>query len=154
MLYFDFKKLNTQKEDHPYHLVDPSPWPLFMGVMSLYFATAANNALSYYTFGIFELTFSLILVCNVIFLWNSDSIIKSTFPNNLVQKGLKLGMLFFIISEIMFFFSFFWAFFHSCLAPSIWVGNTWPPRGLLPLDAWGWPALNTARLLTDRGWIC
>lgn len=44
-----------------------------------------------------------------------------------VQIGLKLGMVLFIVSEIMFFFAFFWAYFHSSLAPGIEIGSIWPP---------------------------
>jgi len=40
-----------------------------------------------------------------------------------VKKGLKLGFLLFIVSEIMLFFGFFWAFFHSALCPSIELGT-------------------------------
>jgi heme/copper-type cytochrome/quinol oxidase subunit 3 len=39
-----------------------------------------------------------------------------------VQLGLRFGMLLFIISEVMFFFGFFWAFFHASLSPSIEIG--------------------------------
>jgi cytochrome c oxidase subunit 3 len=41
-----------------------------------------------------------------------------------VQYGLRFGMVLFIVSEIMFFVSFFWAFFHSSLAPAIQLGTT------------------------------
>jgi cytochrome c oxidase subunit 3 len=69
-----------------------------------------------------------------------------------------MGMLLFIASEIMFFFGFFWAFFHSSLNPSIWIGAIWPPIGITALDAWGIPFLNTiillssGFLLTDAHW--
>lgn len=43
-----------------------------------------------------------------------------------------MGMRLFIISEVMFFFSFFWAYFHHALSPSIFIGGVWPPRGVLP----------------------
>lgn len=34
-------------------------------------------------------------------------------------RGLRLGFILFIVSEVMFFFSFFWAYFHSSLSPNI-----------------------------------
>ena len=43
---------------------------------------------------------------------------------NIVQLGLRYGMILFIVSEIMFFFAFFWAFFAASIAPTIEVGNT------------------------------
>lgn len=57
--------------------------------------------------------------------WWRDVIRESTFlgyHTSVVQKGLRLGMILFIVSEVMFFFSFFWAFFHSSLSPSIEIG--------------------------------
>jgi cytochrome c oxidase subunit 3 len=31
----------------------------------------------------------------------------------------------------MFFVAFFWAFFHSSLAPTIEIGSIWPPIGFV-----------------------
>lgn len=39
-----------------------------------------------------------------------------------VQKGLNLGVALFIVSEIFFFISIFWAYFHSALAPTVELG--------------------------------
>jgi heme/copper-type cytochrome/quinol oxidase subunit 3 len=49
-------------------------------------------------------------------LWLTLLIREATFEEQhsiVVQKGLRLGMVLFIVSEIMFFFAFFWAFFHE-----------------------------------------
>ena len=57
----------------------------------------------------------------VMFTWWRDIIREATFEGQhtaVVQRGLRLGMILFIVSEIMFFFAFFWAFFHSSLAPT------------------------------------
>jgi heme/copper-type cytochrome/quinol oxidase subunit 3/predicted secreted protein len=48
-----------------------------------------------------------------------------------VQSNLRLGFALFIVSEVMFFVSFFWAFFHSSIDPSIWGGTIWPPAGIV-----------------------
>jgi hypothetical protein len=53
------------------------------------------------------------------------SIVKESvlgFHTTKVQLGLRMGMLLFIASEVMFFFAFFWAFFHYSLSPSIAIG--------------------------------
>ena len=47
----------------------------------------------------------------------------------------------------MFFFSFFWAFFHSALVPTIELGGVWPPKGIEVLNPWEVPLLNTLILL-------
>ena len=52
----------------------------------------------------------------VMYTWWRDVIREATFEDThtvVVQKGLRLGMILFIVSEVMFFFAFFWAFFHE-----------------------------------------
>lgn len=51
-----------------------------------------------------------------------------------VQKGLSLGFVLFVISEVFFFISIFWAFFHSSLAPTVELGAQWPPAGIEALN--------------------
>lgn len=66
-----------------------------------------------------------------------------------VESQYLLGISLFILSEAMLFFSFFWAFLHSSLSPSIYIGNCWPPLGITTLNAWHIPFLNTLILLTS-----
>ena len=61
---------------------------------------------------------------------------------------LRVGMLLFILSEVFFFVSFFWAFYDASLAPSTELGLTWPPKGIIPLSVYSVPLLNTVILLT------
>jgi cytochrome c oxidase subunit 3 len=85
-------------------------------------------------------------------IWWRDVIRESTFQGHhtlAVQVGLRYGMILFIVSEIMFFFAFFWAFFHSSLAPTIEIGAVWPPAGVQVLDPWAIPFLNTVILLSS-----
>jgi cytochrome c oxidase subunit 3 len=37
-------------------------------------------------------------------------------------------MILFIVSEMMLFLGFFWAFGHSSLTPTIELAGVWPPR--------------------------
>jgi cytochrome c oxidase subunit 3 len=41
-----------------------------------------------------------------------------------VQKGLSIGVILFIISEVFAFLSVFWAFFHSSLSASVEIGGS------------------------------
>lgn len=96
--------------------------------------------------------FGLVLVVLLMIIWWRDVIREATFEGHhtlVVQKGLRYGMLLFIVSEIMFFFAFFWAFFHSSLAPTIEIGSIWPPEGIHPFNPKEIPLLNTIILLTS-----
>lgn len=66
-----------------------------------------------------------------------------------VTTGIRWGIVLFIISEILFFFSFFWAFFHSRLAPTFQIGLYWPPTSITPFNPFQVPILNTAILLAS-----
>lgn len=47
---------------------------------------------------------------------------QAGYHTAIVQQGLRLGVVLFIVSEIMFFFAFFWAYFHYSLSPSVFIG--------------------------------
>jgi heme/copper-type cytochrome/quinol oxidase subunit 3 len=92
------------------------------------------------------------MVLLVMFVWWKDVIVEATYlgyHTNKVVRGLKIGMILFIASEIMFFFSFFWAFFHASLSPSIVGGSVWPPLGIVVLNPLKLPLLNTIILLSS-----
>ena len=57
-----------------------------------------------------------LLILYTMFVWWRDIIREATYQGHhttTVQAGLKSGMILFIVSEIMFFLAFFWAFFPS-----------------------------------------
>ena len=96
----------------------------------------------------FVLTTSLIAL--IAAMWWRDVSRESTYQGHhrtFVVDGLKVGILLFIVREVLFFFSFFWAFFHSSLAPTAEIGMVWPPVGINTIDAFSVPLLNTAILL-------
>lgn len=53
------------------------------------------------------------------------------YHTQIVQSCLRLGFVLFLVSEVMFFFGFFWALFHYTLTPSIFIGGIWPPQGIV-----------------------
>jgi cytochrome c oxidase subunit 3 len=93
---------------------------------------------------------SLVSIAFIIIQWWRDVIREGTYQGLhtiLVGIGLRWGIILFITSEVFFFLSFFWAFFHRSLAPAIEIGTVWPPIGIKPFNPFQIPLLNTAILL-------
>lgn len=142
--------LNNQR--HFFHLVDPSPWPLLTAMGAFIMMNGSVMYFHAFSGGNFIMFFGLLLVVLAMIIWWRDVIREATFEGHhtlVVQKGLRYGMLLFIVSEVMFFFAFFWAFFHSSLAPVIEIGSIWPPEGISPFNPTEIPLLNTIILLTS-----
>jgi cytochrome c oxidase subunit 3 len=136
---------------HPYHLVDPSPWPLLSAFAGGALVTSIILKAHYgLTWPIFA-ALAAVLVCMAG--WWRDVLKESRTPGlhtPVVRLGLRYGMILFIASEVMFFVAFFWAYFHFALYPEHVSGATtaiWPPQGILTFDPWGLPFLNTMILL-------
>src|SRR6267154_1678622 len=141
---------------HPFHLVETSPWPILVSFSLLSLTTGAVMYLQGYPNGGLLLTLGLILTASGMGLWFRDVVTEGTYEGHhtkQVQKGLILGIVLFIVSEVFAFFSVFWAFFHASLSPSIEIGGIWPPLGITPLDPFAIPLLNTFLLLSSGAFI-
>jgi heme/copper-type cytochrome/quinol oxidase subunit 3 len=135
---------------HPYHLVDPSPWPLVSAISALVTAIGAAMFMHSFQNGTTILFLGIFMVICSMFVWWRDVIREATFTGyhtKTVQLGLRLGMILFITSEVMLFFAFFWAFFHASLSPTVELGSIWPPVSIQTFDPWEVPLLNTLILL-------
>nr|WPV76971.1 cytochrome c oxidase subunit III [Phlebotomus sichuanensis] len=136
--------------NHSYHLVDFSPWPLTgaLGAMTL----VSGLVMWFHQYNMMLLTVGMIITLLTMYQWWRDISREGTFQglhSIPVTLGLRWGMILFIISEVFFFVSFFWAFFHSSLSPTIELGAEWPPTGVYPFNPFQIPLLNTAVLLTS-----
>nr|YP_010561807.1 cytochrome c oxidase subunit III [Ammothea calmani]UYX57755.1 cytochrome c oxidase subunit 3 [Ammothea calmani] len=138
------------KQFHPYHIVDQSPWPFSGAVGLMMFLTGMMEFI--YLKSTNMLILGLMLILLTMYQWWRDITRESTyqgFHTNKVVGGLKFGMILFIISEVLFFFSFFWAFYHSSLSPTIEIGMMWPPMGIKSFNPLSIPLLNTLILLSS-----
>lgn len=144
--------IRSHFQAHPFHLVSPSPWPLFTstalltlttgGVLTMHAFAGAGNIL-----GLAFVT----LILSMSFWWR-DVISEGTYLGNhtlAVQQGLIMGVTLFIVSEALFFLAIFWAYFHSAVSPTIELGGHWPPMGIEAIDPFELPLLNTVILLSS-----
>ena len=144
-----FYKSNFSQR-HAFHLVNSSIMPIITAFAALILMVGATLFMHGYILGFETFIFGFIAVAVCMALWWRDVISEATFEGhhtNIVQLGLRYGMILFIVSEVMFFFAFFWAFFASSLTPTIEIGNIWPPKGIVAFSPYEIPLVNTLILL-------
>nr|YP_009995485.1 cytochrome c oxidase subunit III [Ochthebius sculptoides]QNP09940.1 cytochrome c oxidase subunit 3 [Ochthebius sculptoides] len=140
----------SMHKNHPFHLVDVSPWPLTGALGAMITMIGLIKWFHFYNNNLFLL--GTLITMLIMYQWWRDVSREGTFQGlhtYNVTMGLRWGMILFITSEIFFFLSFFWGFFHSSLAPSIEIGMTWPPKGIMTFNPIQIPLLNTLILLTS-----
>lgn len=139
---------STTGRPHPFHIVKPSPWPLF--------ASLAAGALAYTAVDYFHdktlwpMLLSAFFLIAVAALWFRDIIRESmdkTAHSDTVRNGFRFGMLLFILSEVAFFAAFFWAYFEAALVPKEAIGSVWPPAHIKTIDPFDLPFMMTMILL-------
>ena len=141
-----------KKNFHPFHILKPSIWPFCFALSLGWVAFSLVLLMHGYKKGNISLISSLIITITLLYKWWSEVITESLSEHtDKIRENLRLGMIFFILSEVMFFFGFFWAFFHSSLIPSVELLCEWPPVDLQNhvIDPMGIPLANTVILLAS-----
>nr|YP_002995740.1 cytochrome c oxidase subunit III [Clavelina lepadiformis]ACO40311.1 cytochrome c oxidase subunit III [Clavelina lepadiformis] len=134
----------------PFHLVDNSPWPFFGSMAFFFFVSGALFMFKMSSMSIFFV--GVVFIFFLSFFWWRDVVRESLylgFHTASVQSNLLIGMVWFISSEVLFFFGFFWSFFHSSLGVCVDLFSSWPPTGVEVLNPLGVPLLNTLVLLSS-----
>ena len=157
-----------------YYVPHGTRWPVFasMGLAITFIGVAlllnGNSTLPVILTGT-----AIVLV--VVFRWFADVVNESeagTYGAQ-VDRSFRMGMIWFILSEVMFFACFFGALYYARQLALPWLGGigsdpltnsilwpgfdpTWPSNGpghiggeYESMPAWGIPALNTAILLSS-----
>jgi cytochrome c oxidase subunit III len=146
---------------HDYHLVDPSPWPI-VGAVSAFVLAVGLIAWMKHMFAGAPVVFAVgaLGVAYTMVGWWRDVVREAEhqgYHTRVVQISHRYGMILFIASEVMFFVAWFWAYFNTALFPASipefarteLLGGTWPPKGIETFDPWHLPLLNTLILLTS-----
>jgi len=177
--------MSTEKEEkyENYYVPEQSPWPI-VGAVALFFIAFGGGSYIHQStdvvdtgeagWGAFIFMVGLAVMIYMVFGWWKDVIKESMegLYSAQMDRSFKQGMLWFILSEVMFFAAFFGALLYVRQFVIPWLGGEgnnfethailwpnfipeWPltttPDGTTTtgMGAWGLPAINTAILLTS-----
>ena len=150
---------DSHAQKHDYHLVNPSPWPIVCSVGAFLMALGAMMYMHEIPLissmgGSYSVLFyvGVAIVLYGAYSWWRDVVKEGEHEGHhtaIVQLGLRYGMFLFIISEVMFFVAWFWAYFNASIFPTEAIGSVWPPADIQTLDPWHLPLINTLILLTS-----
>ena len=151
----DHYEFTTTGKPHPYHLVNPSIWPLVGALVAGLFTFGMVLFMHKVDFsgmpvGAVLAPLGMLGILATMWFWWKDVIYEAVVEkahSPIAQIGLRYGMTLFIASEVMFFVAFFWAFFNSALYPTEAIGFLWPPEAITPIPAFELPFMMTMILL-------
>ncbi|WJI15513.1 cytochrome c oxidase subunit 3 [Pseudoxanthomonas winnipegensis] len=166
----------THSQDADVYFVPAqSKWPfvgsIAMFVLMIGVASWLNDA----AWGKWTFLVGVVLLAATLFMWFGDVIRESVAGryNGQVDVSFRMGMVWFIFSEVMFFAAFFGALFYTRTFALPWLGGQgdgvmtnallwegysagWPTNGpamvggtFQTIPAWGLPLINTLILLTS-----
>ena len=133
-----------------FHLVELRPWPILSSIGRLNIVLTGILLMNR---NLMKLPFlSFVALTLIALAWwrdiHREASLQGLHPQKVIA-GLKTGILLFIVSEVFFFISFFWAFLHRRLSPVIELGQNWPPSQIQSFNPIGIPLLNTILLLSS-----
>jgi cytochrome c oxidase subunit 3 len=142
-------------KNHDYHILAPSSWPL-LGALGG-FAMLGGAVLWMHGITPYVFLGGLVATLYVMFAWWSEVVTESEVGDHtgVVRIDLRYGFILFIMSEVMFFVAFFWAFFDASIFPggdiqylrAEYTGGMWPPPQFEIIKPFDLPFLMTMILL-------
>ncbi len=166
---------HTHDDPNIYYVPHHSPWP-FVGSITLFTTmVGVANWMNGHAWGQPVFWIGFVATLSVLFGWFGNVISESLAGkyNDKVDASFRMGMMWFIFSEVMFFAAFFGALFYArqfalpwlsgegdgaLTNQFLWEGFTagWPTNGpaeiggaFETIPAWGLPLVNTLILLTS-----
>src|SRR2546430_9070669 len=169
-------KAHAPNSSH-YYIPHDSPWPIRGSIALFAIMLGAIGYLNDWS-GAWSFLPGAVLLAYMFFGWFSTVIGENQHGvyNLQVDRSFRMGMMWFILSEVMFFAAFFGALFYARMYSVPWLGGEgakvsthtllwpafealWPllklpdPKGFTeaaePMGAWGLPAINTLLLLSS-----
>jgi cytochrome c oxidase subunit 3 len=170
--------MEQAKQTGRYYFPHGSRLPFFGSASLFVLMAGAAATLNGASIGAWVLSVGFLLLCALFFFWFGEVIRENQagLYNEQVDRSFRMGMMWFIFSEVMFFAAFFGALFYARQLSVPWLagagekavtGLLWPgfdpawpsngPGALSPredgsyeiIPAFGLPAVNTALLLTS-----
>jgi len=171
--------MSTAQQQDAYFVPEPSPWPIIGMVSLLTTLIGTVLAMNGVVVGKFVVIGGLLLFAYLLYGWFRDVIAENLADryNRQVDRSFRMGMFWFIASEVFFFLAFFGALFYIRNVALPWLGgegylgvtreilysqfdSAWPSHGpgelggqFRPMGAWGIPAINTLLLLSSGATI-
>jgi len=146
---------------HYFNHIEYTPWPFYIsiwtGLLIFFFLLYVNK---YTSVKPYALLFVFLGLFFQIENWNKDIIIESTYfgrYNKKIHSALVTGFFLFLVSEVMLFGGFFWAYFDRIFFLSSYIDNISRLSPLshpwVPVDWYRLPVLGTL-LLVSSGYLC
>ncbi|WP_409476184.1 cytochrome c oxidase subunit 3 [Stenotrophomonas sp. Y-13] len=158
-----------------YFVPSQSRWPFVGSISMLVLMVGVASWLNDASWGRWTFFVGLTMLVFTLFLWFGDVIRESVGGNynRQVDGSFRMGMVWFIFSEVMFFGAFFGALFYTRVYGLPWLGGeghgvatneilwdgysaAWPTNGpggiggmFQTIPAWGLPLVNTLILLSS-----